>query len=243
MTDPLATAKTVSSWLRQLPAQDVIGRQQEVMRAFDAMRQSRKPVDLARVQAIEFLDAALGADRRQLIKQYVENYDSSPKLAERIWQAVYDLSQGFIYAYQTALEEALRQTGNARWKPLTPLLFARLVHYYGTDAKLRVFRFERWIPAKWMELHRTYLRASELGFERVAAVLGSAGPNASQWTVWITFTWRIPTITRFERSLLGAWLRPWPDWWAVPAMRMGRGALRGSTIPKELPWTLQTSST
>ena len=81
------------------------------MRAFDAMRQSRRPVDLARVQAIEFLDAALGADRRQLIKQYVENYDSAPKLAERIWQAIYDLSQGFMYAYQTALEEALRAVG------------------------------------------------------------------------------------------------------------------------------------
>jgi hypothetical protein len=183
VADPLASAKSVAGWLRQLPALDVIGRQQHVMRAFDAMRQSRKPVDLARVQAIEFLDAALGADRRQLIKQYVENYDSAPKLAERIWQAIYDLSQGFMYAYQTALEEALRQAGNARWKPLPPLLFGRLVHYYGTDAKLRVFRFERWIPAKWMELHRTYLRASELNLEKIPAVLASAGPNATQWTV------------------------------------------------------------
>ena len=118
VADPLVSAKSVAGWLRQLPALDVIGRQQHVMRAFEAMRQSRKPVDLARVQAIEFLDAALGADRRQLIKQYVENYDSAPKLAERIWQAVYDLSQGFMYAYQTALEEALRQGQNARWKPL-----------------------------------------------------------------------------------------------------------------------------
>ena len=42
---------------------------------------------------------------------------------------------------------------------MLPLLFARLVHYYGTDAKLRVFRYERWIPAKWMELHQLYMRA------------------------------------------------------------------------------------
>ncbi|MFO1317358.1 MAG: hypothetical protein U1F58_17335 [Burkholderiales bacterium] len=183
IADPLASAKSVAAWLRQLPALDVIGRQQHVMQAFDAMRQSRKPIDLARVQGIELLDAALGADRRQLIKQYVENYDSSAKLAERIWQAIYDMSQGFIYAYQTALEEALRQGANARWKPMVPLLFARLVHYYGTDAKLRVFRFERWIPAKWMDLHRTYLRASELSVDRVPTVLPSAGPNATQWTV------------------------------------------------------------
>ena len=92
--DPLVSPKSVAAWLRQLPALDVIGRQQQVMRAFDAMRASRKPIDIARVQAIEYLDAALGADRRQLTKQYVENYDSAPKLAERIWQSIYDLVAG-----------------------------------------------------------------------------------------------------------------------------------------------------
>ena len=69
----------------------------------------------------------------------------------------------------------MRQSGNARWKPLAPLLFARLTHYYGTDAKLRVFRYERWIPGKWVELHRTYLRAAELGLDRVPATLASGG--------------------------------------------------------------------
>lgn len=183
VADPLVSAKSVANWLRQLPALDVIGRQQEVMRAFDAMRQSRKSIEIGRVQAIEYLDAALGADRRQLIKQYVENFENSPKLAERIWQAIYDLSQGFLFSYQNALQEAVRQSSNAKWKALTPLLFARLIHYYGTDAKLRVYRFERWIPGKWMELHRTFLRASELGIERVAVSMPSAGPNASSWSI------------------------------------------------------------
>ena len=180
--DPLTSGRSTSVWLRQLPAQDVIGRQQHVMRAFDALRQSRRPFDLGRVQAIEYLDSALGADRRQLMKQYVENHDATGKLAERIWQAAYDLTQGFLHAYQTGLEEALRQDGNARWSAALPLLFARLLHYYGTDAKLRVFRLERWIPGKWMEVHRTYLRAAELGVDRAQAMLGSAGPNATSWT-------------------------------------------------------------
>ena len=180
--DPLVSARATAVWLKQLPALDVIGRQQNVMRAFDAMRQSRRPIDPSRVQAIEFLDSALGADRRQLIKQYVENYDTAAKLAERIWQAIYDLTQGFLVSYQTALEEAVTQSSNPRWKPLVPLLFARLLHYYGTDARVRVFRFERWIPAKWMDLHRTYLRATELAADREPAILSSAGPNATAWT-------------------------------------------------------------
>src|SRR5215467_8553129 len=165
--DPLLTPKTASGWLRQLPTLDVIGRQQHVMRAFDGMRQARKAVDLNRVAAIEFLDSALGTDRRQLTKQYVENVDASPKLSTRIWQALFDLTQGFIFAYQMVLDEAIRADANPRWKPQVPILFARLLHYYGTDAKLRVARYERWIPAKWMELHRTFLRATELGVDRI----------------------------------------------------------------------------
>jgi hypothetical protein len=180
--DPLSTPKLAAAWLRQLPALDVLGRQEQVMRAFDGMRRARKPPDPIRVAAIEFLDAALGTDRRQLMKQYVENADGAARLAERLWLAAQQMSQGFITAYQACLQEALSQPGNARWAPVIPKLFSRLLHYYGTDAKLRVFRFERWIPAKWMELHQLYARALELEVERVPVALAGAGSNATPWT-------------------------------------------------------------
>src|SRR4029453_5898678 len=125
--DPLLTPKTASGWLRQLPTLDVIGRQQHVMRAFDGMRQARKSVDLNRVAALEFLDSALGADRRQLTKQYVENVDTSPKLADRLWQALQEMCQGFIFAYQTSLEQSLAQVANPRWKPAAPRFFSGLI--------------------------------------------------------------------------------------------------------------------
>ncbi len=181
--DPLVSTKVASAWLRELPALDMIGRQQHVMRAFDAMKQMRGPADLARASAIEFLDSALAADRRQLTKQYVENVETAPKLATRIWQALFDMTQGFVYAYQTVIEPAVQPGASARWKPVVPLLFARLIHYYGTDAKLRVARYERWIPAKWGDLHRAYLRATELGVDRIPVTLGGANANTSQWTV------------------------------------------------------------
>jgi cyclic-di-GMP-binding protein len=228
-SDPLVSTKAVAAWLRQLPALDVIGRQQHVMRAFEAMRLSRRPVDLARVQAIEYLDGALGTDRRQLTKQFVENYDGSAKLAERIWQSIYDMSQGFVYAYQTALEEALRQDGNARWKPLVPLLFARLTHYYGTDAKLRVFRYERWIPGKWMELHRTYLRACELGVDRTPTLLGSAGPNATQWTVEQEYIF----VLLIHQLNTGNMSPPQLDW-AMAQLRAWSRRMEIDAVPRSL---------
>ena len=183
LSDPLQNAKAAATWLRQLPSLDVIGRQQQVIAGLDAMRKMQRAPDLNRIHAIQFVDAALGADRRQLIKQYIENSESAPKLADRIWQALWEMSQSFTLAYQSALETAMHQAGNARWKATLPLLFVRLVHFHGTGAKLRVFKYERWIPAKWIELHGTYLRACETQCDRQPIALPAAGANAQAWSV------------------------------------------------------------
>ena len=182
--DPLQHPKTAAVWLRQLPALDVIGRQQHVILALDEMRKSQRPIDLNRITAIEFVDAALGADRRQLIKQYIENAEGAPKLAERIWHALWEMSQAFKLGYQAALEAAVPQAATARWRGVLPLLFVRLVHFHGTDAKLRVFKYERWIPAKWMELHQLYLRSCEMQCDRQPMALPAAGAaEGSRWRV------------------------------------------------------------
>src|SRR5438477_358168 len=76
-------------------------------------------------------------------------------------------------------------------KSHVPILFARLIHYYGTDAKLRVCRHERWIPAKWVDFHRAFMRASELGLERVPTTLASASGNATQWTIEQEFVYAL----------------------------------------------------
>src|ERR1700681_3422029 len=171
-SDPLQNAKAAATWLRQLPSLDVIGRQQQVIAVLDAMRKAQRAPDLNRINAIQFVDAALGADRRQLIKQYIENSESAPKLADQIWQSLWEMSQ-----------PAMHQADNARWKAALPLLFVRLVHFHGTDAKLRVFKYERWIPAKWIELHGTYLRACETQCDRQPMALPAAGADAQPWVV------------------------------------------------------------
>lgn len=225
-SDPLLTPKSVSSWLRQLPTADVVAKQHHVMQAFDALRQARRPIDINRVTAIQFLDTALGADRRQLIKQYVENIDRSPRVADRGWQAAQELSQGFIYAYQSALERALAETPNPRWKSAIPHLFARLLHYHGTDAKLRVFHHERWIPARWIALHQLYARAAELGVERVATSLPSTGAGAMQWTAEQEYTYVL-----LIHQLNTGNLSPGELDWACAQLRAWGRKLELETIP------------
>jgi len=225
--DPLVSARTVSAWLRHLPTQDVIARQHNAMRAFDGMRQSSRPVDLNRITAIQFLDTALGADRRQLMKQYVENIDHAARAADRAWQAAQEMSQGFVYAYQTALERALSEGANPRWKPVIPQLFARLLHYHGTDAKLRAFRHERWIPAKWSNLHQLYARALELGIARVPVALASAGPGAMQWSTEQEYIYAL----LIQQLNMGS-LSPVETDWASAQMRAWGRKLEFEAIPR-----------
>jgi cyclic-di-GMP-binding protein len=227
--DPLQNAKSAAAWLRQLPALDVIGRQQHVIRALDALRNTQHEIDLNRIAAIQFVDAALGADRRQLIKQYIENAEASPKLAERIWQALWEMSQAFMLAYQKALQGAVGQGDNARWRAALPLLFVRLVHFHGTDAKLRVFKYERWIPAKWIELHQTYLRSCEMGCDRQAMALPAAGSAAQPWSVEQEYLYVL-----LVHQLNSGNLSPTEIDWASSQLRAWSRRLSLEQIPKQM---------
>ena len=227
--DSIVSIKSTAAWLRELPSLDVVARQQLVMRAFDAMRQSRRPMDLSRAQALQYLDAALGADRRQLFRQYVESLESAPKVADRIWQASLDLAQAFIGAYQKVLETALAPSAYGRWKAHVPILFARLLHHYGSDAKLRVCRHERWIPAKWGELHQAYLRACELGIDRVPTSLGATAGNGTQWTVEQEYV-----FTLLVHQLNSGNLTPANLDWAASQIRGWSRKLELVAIPKTM---------
>ena len=60
-SDPVVSPQSAAAWLREMPSLDIVARQQLVLRAFEGMRQSRRPVDFARAHAMQYVHAALGA--------------------------------------------------------------------------------------------------------------------------------------------------------------------------------------
>src|SRR5574340_294148 len=76
VSDPLASVRAASAWLDELPTLDIVARQQLVLRAFDATRQSARALDTGRGDALQHLDAALRGDRRKLFRQFVENAEA-----------------------------------------------------------------------------------------------------------------------------------------------------------------------
>ena len=214
--EPLATQKAAAAWLRRLPRTDAIERQQTVTRAIEDAFRSAGELRFEQVGAIEFLDAELATDRGRFITQYVEHAEGTAALANRIWQAAYEICQGFIVAYRGLLDRAQDAANEPRWTHAFPRLAARLIHFYGTDAKLRVLKNEAWIPAKWVGLHRVYKRAVDLGVERAPTGPDPSGSGALQLTVeqeyvavLLTHLFRTDTLTPREIDWAAAELHTW----------------------------------
>ena len=152
--------------------------------AFDAMRQSRKPIDLARVQAHRSSSTPRSA---RIAASSSSNTSRTPtartQLAERIWQAAFDLSQGFISAYQAALG------GGAGASRQSALEAARAAALRAAHPLLRHRRQAPRVPLRALDSREVggaaplYMRAAELGLDRVATRARRTARNTTQWTV------------------------------------------------------------
>ena len=179
--DPLTSVRAATAWLRELPTQDVVMRCDVARRALEQSRQLQP--DVARAQALLHTDAALRAGCHRLLRQYVESVETASNASPQLWQSGFDITQAFIGAYRSVLDAAMTPKAHGDWKPHLPLLMTRLMHHYAAEAKLRIFRHERWIPAKWQEVHHLFRCAQELRLDRVAASLDAANGSAEQMTV------------------------------------------------------------
>jgi hypothetical protein len=92
-----------------------------------------------------------------------------------------------------------------------------------------VFKYERWIPAKWMELHQIYLRSCELGFDRVAMALPAAGPGAQPWSTEQEYVYAL-LVHQLNTGNLG----PAEIDWAASQLRAWSRRLTLEQIPQSV---------
>ncbi len=175
---PLRDARSAQRWLATLPFNDPLVVQREVVTALGAAAERtarRTPSVLA---AVFRVDAQTTALARTLMTQYAEIANRSSKIESQLWHALFDLTQGFLACYAAFAREIVDHGHHSRWQTLLPELIARQIVHLGRDAKIRLYRCEPWIPAKWAELHAVFTRACSLQFERQPLLLApGAGPT------------------------------------------------------------------
>ncbi len=165
--DPLAERKTVERWLASFPANDPLGAHAAILNELGVLSEQNAQRTPQRLEAVFHLDTLSEPLRRNLTTQYLEHGNRSTRVESQIWQALFDTTQGFLLCYRAFGREVGARLQNSKWQALLPELLARQVMHQGIDGKIRLYRYEQWIPARWAELHSLFQTACAAQIERV----------------------------------------------------------------------------
>jgi hypothetical protein len=179
MKDPLADAKSAERWLAAFPTGDPLAAHAALLTELGRVSDRGVRRTPAQLEAVFALDARTHELRRSLTTQYVEHANRSSRIENQLWSALFDLTQAFLLAYQAYGREVSANGASPRWQYLLPELVARQIVHLGLDAKIRLYRYEQWIPAKWSELHGLFSLACSKQIERALVTLDAGGATTT----------------------------------------------------------------
>ena len=216
LTGPFGDARSARRWLDTLPGNDPVLVQREILAALEKLADRTARRTPSGLEAVFALDAYAEGLVRNLVAQYVEHANRSSKIESQLWQALFDLTKGFQACHAAFAREIKDNTRHKKWQLLLPELIARQIGHLGLDAKLRLFRYERWIPAKWAELHALFARAFSCQVERQPLLLDpKRGPTTIEHKYLVALMLQLadpgnltPRQIEWVASQLDDWCRP-----------------------------------
>ncbi len=173
--DPLADARMAERWLASFPANDPLAAHGQLLTELGKFAERDARRTPARLEAVFSVDASAKLLRKTLASQYVEHANRSSKIENQLWAAMFDLTQAFLLCYAAFTREVSAHAASNKWQALLPQLIARQVVHLALDAKIRLYRYEQWIPAKWAELHALFSLACSRQIERQQLALPADG--------------------------------------------------------------------
>src|SRR5712691_1736404 len=173
--EPLADAKTAERWLASFPANDALAVHGAVLVGLGRLAERDAKRTPARLEAVFCVDRFTDPLRKNLTAQYLEHSNRSTRVENQLWQALFDLTQGFLLCYQAFAREVTDHAQSNKWQSLLPELIARQIMHHGLDARIRLFRYEQWIPAKWSEMHGLFTLACSRQIERHSVIADADG--------------------------------------------------------------------
>ncbi len=172
--DPLRSPAAAAKWIAALPTGDAPAVQRRALELVSRFGGPGRQIGPRQVEALLTVDARLEPVIAELTRDYVAHYETSTEVELRLWHQVFDLIKAFAAAYQAALRVGYPRADDRQWRALLPWVLVRLTYYKGQDGKFRLFRYSRWTPPQWRELHELYEFARMRGWQREQLVLGAA---------------------------------------------------------------------
>jgi hypothetical protein len=177
--DPLSDARAAERWYASLPGSDPVAVQHEVQSELARLAEGHVRQAPQALEAVFRIDSESRELRKTLTAQYLEHASRSSRIESQLWQALFDLTQAFLACYGGFEREVSAHAQSNKWQALLPELLARQIQHLGLDARVRLYRYEQWIPAKWAELHALFTLACSRQIERKHVVIDAAGQTTT----------------------------------------------------------------
>ena len=172
--DPLADLRAAERWLAAFPANDPLAMQAGLVPVLGRAAEADAPRTPQRLATLIHVDHCCASLRKTLTQQYIEHATRSTKIERQLWTALFDLTQAFLLVYDTYAREVSRHAQSSKWQQLVAELVGRQIVHMGLDARIRLYRYEAWIPAKWTELHDLFALACSRQIERQIVPRGAS---------------------------------------------------------------------
>lgn len=222
--DPLADTRAAERWLAAFPANDPLALQTELIGVLGADAESDARRTPQRLETIMHVDQLAAGVRKNLTNQYIEHATRSTRIEGQLWSALFDTTQAFLVAYHAYAREMSHHSQSAKWQQLLPQLLCRQVVHMGLDARIRLYRYEQWIPVKWAELHDLFSLACTRQIERRALPHGSSSTTIEHEYLMTLLLQLMHAGNMTARHL--EWVAGELEEWAAPL----RFALEPSTV-------------
>lgn len=212
--DPLANVRSVRAWCAQLPRNDPVGAVEAIGALLAASGSVPQEISSGRTQALLDLDRISIPLQTQVREQYRMSA-MSDDVRQRLWRACDEAARWFAHAYEEIAAGARERGARPRGGAAMPGVFARLFHYVGMQSRQGLFRYEKWIPGKWRQLHDAYRDACEQGVVAEPYTPDPAQPaaqlSAEQEYVQILLLQLLNTgnLTAQQIDWAAEWLHDW----------------------------------
>ena len=164
--DPLASVKTATRWIENLPIGDAFKSQQAIYSQIKRFNENPTQLTKDHLAVFMLLDERSRDLQEALVRQYLRNQRMSRPVESKLWHAVYGLYWEIARGYHTLILHIAREAGHHPHHGLVPLITLRAIRSFGHLLKWRAMRY---LPAGeklWLRLHNLYHIAEKEDFHR-----------------------------------------------------------------------------
>lgn len=167
-SDPLDSEKTVTRWINDLPAGNVLNAHEQVLYKLAEFNAQGAPFNKERLAVVMRLDEYARALQTSLSQQYLRNPRMSRIMESRLWNAVYKFYWEVARAYHSFIMSYVADPAASPLRESIPQLTSRTLYNLGGVFKWHYLRYEKPADKLWLRLHNLYRVAEFEGFSKIA---------------------------------------------------------------------------